>query len=577
MYNIISLLEDLKKKEEITLQELEFAHYLLQIGEESDLVIGAGIAVMHYHLNGHICASISDIHGFLSSKKLVTVSASELVTALKESPLVGNGSSLTPFVFENELLYLHKYWKYELELSNWLNEKAKVTHQIQESDLAEIDGLFKDSGENDWQKVAVQLSHCKDLVIITGSPGTGKTYTVKKIIESHLKKDSSLRIALAAPTGKAAQRLNEVFSEEFPDEIEPAKTIHSLLEAKGVSGEFRFNEDRTLPYDFLIIDEASMMDIYLWISLIRATSIHTKLILLGDKNQLASVEAGSILGDICSGSTNSFSEQISSVISVDFEGGDSASGINDSIVELVTSRRFGKSSGIGILSEAIIKGNDESVIRMLQSKEFPDIQFKEASNQSISELLEKYVLNPFREMKKNGFSHEGYKEYQILCALRKGPYGVEELNRRSELAIRDYLGISTRKFWYDGRPIILTRNQWVLNLRNGETGFAMPDNSENGFVLNFESRESKPVTSRLSDFESSFAITVHKSQGSEYDHVAIILSNTPNRVLSRQLLYTAVTRARKSVLVIGNTPVISSAVQHSVVRRSGLREKIRNK
>lgn len=577
MDDFISLLEELKAKEEITTQELEFAHYLSRIGEESGLVIGAGIAAMHYHMNGHICASISDILDFLSSKKLATENASELIAALEESLLVGDGSSLTPFVFENELLYLHKYWKYEQELSNWLIEKAKVAHRIEDSDLTLIYGLFKESEGNDWQKVAVQLSHCKDLVIITGGPGTGKTYTVKKIIESHLKKNSSLRIALAAPTGKAAQRLNEAFNEEFPDEIEPAKTIHSLLGAKGVTGEFKFNADRKLPYDFLIIDEASMMDIYLWISLIRATSKYTKLILLGDKNQLASVEAGSILGDICSGSTNTFSEEISSAIRPDFKSEESVSRINDSIIELVTSHRFDKSSGIGSISQAIINGDDESVISILLSEEFPDIQFKEASNQSISELLEEYVLNPFQKMKKNGFSHEGYKEYQILCALRKGPYGVEELNRRSELAVREYQGISARKFWYNGRPIILTRNQWALNLRNGETAFAIPDDSGNGFVLNFESKETKPSTSRISDFESSFAITVHKSQGSEYEHVAIILSNTSNRVLSRQLLYTAVTRARKSVLVIGNTPVISSAVQQSVVRRSGLREKIRNK
>ena len=577
MNSVISVLEDLKKKEEIALQELEFAHYLLRLGESSESVIGAGVAVMHYHLEGHICATVDDIQNFLSTKKIVTTSVSELVLALEKSSLVGDGSILTPFVLENEFLYLHKYWKYEQELATWISEKVKVTHQVKASEFNIINGLFESSGESDWQKVAVQLSHLKDLVIITGGPGTGKTYTVKKIIESHLKKNGSLKVALAAPTGKAAQRLNEAFNEEFADQIEPAKTIHSLLGAKGVSGEFVFNQDRKLPYDFLIIDEASMMDIYLWVSVIRAISKHTKLILLGDKNQLASVEAGSILGDICSGSTNTFSKETSSMIGVEFEEKVSGSKINDSIIELEKSHRFEKKSGIGTLSEAIIKGDGDSVIRLLESDEFPDIQFKEASNQSISELIEAFVHKPFQEMKRNGFSHEGFKEYQILCALRKGPYGVEELNRRSELVIRDFLGISARKFWFEGRPVILTRNQWALNLKNGEIGFAESDHSGDGFVINFESRESKPPTTRITDFESSFAITVHKSQGSEYDHVALVLSNTSNKVLSRQLLYTAVTRARKSVLVIGNTPVISSAVQHSVVRRSGLREKIRNK
>lgn len=575
MKRFISHLEELRRKDEISLSELEFVRYLNRLGEGSELVLGAGAAAMHFHLHAHICLSIKDISDYLFEKNISKADNSKLVKALEESEFVGDGSSLTPFVLQDQNLYLHKYWKYEEELADWILRKSELSHQPDSSTNNTIDDFFEEEEGINWQKIAVKLSHLKDLVIITGGPGTGKTFTVNRIIKSHFLKNDSLKVALAAPTGKAAQRLSETIqTEDLIHQIDPAKTIHSLLGAKGVTGEFRFNEYNKLPFDLIIIDEASMMDMNLWISLIRAVKYNAKLILLGDKNQLASVEAGSILGDICSFSQKSFSNELSFLTGERLSPDSGMPVINDCIIELSRSYRFDGKSGIKRLSESIIEENVDEVLELLNDESFPDVSFQEASNQAIIDLVERFAVVPFRRLKEEGFSNKGYKKHQILCALRKGPYGNQEINNRAESAIKKDNDIPSGRNWYEGKPVIATRNNRSLKLRNGETGYTEFNGNE--YEICFEGKDFGISVTRLNDYETSFGITVHKSQGSEYDHIAIVLPKTLNRVLSKELLYTAVTRARKSVLVLGSATVISSMVQQSVVRRSGLRKKIWN-
>ena len=577
MKDIISQLEAFHKKEEITIQELEFARFLYELDTKNHIPVLIGASCLSAHLNGHICIDIEQSANHPVYGTLLKGTDKQMIyDSLESSTIVGDGSMLTPLVMDEDQMYLHKFWKFEQELAFWLLAKSQNTKKLPGEIKGYVETLFGIEEEGpDWQKISVLLSLIKDLVIISGGPGTGKTFTIQKIVDAlTFANTEGYSIALAAPTGKAAQRLTESLSLENHDFVEAPVTIHKLLGAKGESGQFRYNEKNPLPFNTVIIDEASMLDITLWIRLIRAIPNESKLIVLGDKNQLASVEAGSILGDVCLYADNSFSENICSQVKELSSSGESDSTINDSIVLLNKNYRFGEGSGIQLLGDAINRGDTDSVLELLTSEEYPELMMSEPTNEVIEELISTYVTKPFSSYQSAKDKFTSFNEYQILCALRKGPFGVDMINSKAEKETKRSHSIANSKLWYDGRPIMMTKNNGVLKLKNGETGICIE--TEEGPKIEFEGRDKAVQVSRLQDYEPAFATTVHKSQGSEYDHVSIVLSNTVNRVLSRQLLYTSVTRARKSVLVIGSTEVISSTVQRSVVRKSGLRKKIWN-
>lgn len=574
MSRLIKQLENLYRQDLIALPVIEFTKYLNKTGEEQEILLVTGAAVMHYHLSGHICTHISDIRSFCERFDLGSHSLKEIKNRANNSGVIGSGETLSPMVLEGDSVYLHRFWKFEQELIIWLQQKSTGSEAVHSETVNAINDLFDDDkNEVNWQKVAVYISHLKKLTVITGGPGTGKTYTIDRIIRSHLNKDPKTRIALSAPTGKAAQRLNDSLQTETLDRMDsPATTIHSLLGAKGSSGDFFYNKENKLPYDIIVIDEASMLDLNLWIHLIRAIPEAAGLILLGDKNQLASVEAGSILGDICSGSDNMFSDHFGELYPGMLQD-NSKPRLNDCIVELEKSYRFSEKSGIKKLSEAIINEDSEYTWSILKDQNYPDVQIREPSNLSIEQLMDEYVLWPFSEMQDTGFDHEGYRRYQILCALRKGPYGVGEMNRRSEYLIKQKNKISQQREWYTGRPVIINRNHKQLKLRNGETGFARSKKGS-GFEVFFEGRDYPVSTARLPEYECSFGITVHKSQGSEYENVALLLPKADNSILTKELLYTSVTRARRTLLVIGNRDILSSIVMKRIERRSGIQNKL---
>ncbi len=571
-------LEILQENKELSLLELEFGRFLESLDSEiSNNIIIAGMCCVQMQISGHICCSISDIISnsvyaqFLEND----LSKNKLINDIKSAKIIGQIGDKKPLIFDGENLYLQKYLKYEKELADYLIQKSKTTHKLNDDSKNFVDQLFKvDPSKENLQKIAVLLSLVKDLIIITGGPGTGKTFTVRKIIEVLHLTNNKYNIGLATPTGKAAQRLNESLDlKSFEFLINPAITIHKLLQANGKSGTFQYNEKNKLPIDVLIIDEASMLDINLWIRLIRALPDYVKLIMLGDKNQLASVEAGSILGDICSGATNKFSKELNDIILLNDSS--DLNDVNDCIIELTKSYRFDKKSGIGVLSSLINSERIEEILSLLKDSSYPNINITAPSKDTIEELIEDFVIQPFIESKASGFGFESLKKYQILCALRKGPLGVESINDLAEIKLKKILGIKFSEEWYEGRPILFTRNNSVLKVRNGEIGICIRNKNTGLFEIQLEQKDSSPISvSRIQDYEPSFATTIHKSQGSEYDHISIMLSNHFNPLLSKQLLYTAVTRARKSVLVIAGESIIHSAVQNNIVRRSGLHQKI---
>ena len=596
--NVLNYLQELVEKEIISVLELEFVRFLKEISsDESDKVLMAAAACIFAQQKGHVCLDFDDwtdeylFEDIGSGIKITHSLKKEWKQALRQSSLVSSGNELQPLVLEDSRLYLHRFWKFEEELCSWLEQKSSAFNKLKEPEINAIHSLLppsKDLFEVNWQHVALQLSFLKDLVVISGGPGTGKTFTVLNIIVAHARAHSpeKLRIALSAPTGKAARRLSEsieagkenlnreiISSLEIP---ETAVTVHKLLGAGFRGNTFKFNEENHLPYDLVVIDEASMLDINMWVRLVRAIGPYTKLIVLGDKDQLASVEAGSILGDICGGD-NSFSEAVTQslqlVQGIDIPMRETFPLINDCIIFLKKSFRFDEKSGIQKFAEAVNESDSDKAISVLKDPLLDGLAWIEPNSKSIEQLYEKYVLNHYKEfngLQKNQKLASSNKR-KILCALRRGPYGVEHINERAERLIkRDQKLLGSRE-WFDSRIVMATRNDSLLKIRNGEIGI-YHDREE---VVEFEGEQKTEVSAaRLKEYEPAFAITIHKSQGSEFEEVAIILPNQLNTVLSKEILYTAVTRARLNTLIIVKEGILRKIIERTVSRKSGLGQKI---
>ena len=588
----MSIFEELIKLKEAKLisdLEVEFARTLLRISPDlSPTVLVAAVICSFHQTNGNVCVFLDRIQQDKRITDLMSLIPSQntqldaLQDELRASSVVGSPGEFKPLILEENRLYIQRYWKYENELVAWIKERttresSKLTKEVIET----VQEQFKanTSDKTDWQKVAVFLSVLKDFLIISGGPGTGKTFTVRKIIET-IQGSCSIpkRIALAAPTGKAAQRLSESFQNDSSNEI-GAQTIHKLLGAR-MDGSFAFGKNRKLPYDVVIVDEASMLDIRLWIQLIRALSDQTKLIVLGDKDQLSSVEAGAVLGDICQGAENIFSKNLVETLSgCGVEVGAKeieTESLNDCIVLLTKSYRFGAQSGLKLLSEAINTENPTLAFEILTSSEIGDVHWIEPDINTIPTIIKRYCVDVFSRNSKEspGQQFEAYTNAQILCAIRKGDFGIERVNREAELTIKTKAGISRGREWFDGRFVLFTKNDSFLKVQNGETGIFFTGPNSEGKVM-VEGNENRQISvSRVKEYQPAYAITVHKSQGSEFENVVLILPNEHNPIITKELLYTAVTRARQNLLVVGSRGVVEQAILQRISRNSGLATKL---
>ncbi|MDR9418930.1 exodeoxyribonuclease V subunit alpha [Gracilimonas sp.] len=578
----------------------EFVRFLIQIDENiSDEVLTAATCCMFMQQDGHICLDLNkpDSNIFLFEEKETGVrldakTFSAWNSALLGSDIVGKAGETKPLILEENRLYIHRYWTYEEELTEWINKRSSQTNELSKE---EIDVLSKfinpsqDLFEVNWQQIAICLSFIKDFLVISGGPGTGKTYTVLNIIAAQAlaNADDNYRIALAAPTGKAARRLiNSIekgknnLSKEIVGKIklpESALTVHKLLGANYSGSRFKYGKENPLPYDLIVIDEASMLDITMWTRLLRAVGSDTKLIVLGDKDQLASVEAGSILGDLCGGE-NSFSAHIVDRISkltgfnIPKEDNPSIASINDCVLFLTKSYRFNEHSGIKNLSDAIKRSDFEQVWSLLNSTEYPDIEVAEPNSETMGRLIEEYAVRHHQQVVASDEKRLPVSnEKKILCAMRKSELGTERINLNAEKQIKRNIGVLISEDWYDGRTVMATKNNGLLRIKNGELGIF----NKNDGLVHFEGENDIQVSpARLVDYEPAFAITIHKSQGSEFNDVAIILPSKENSILSKEILYTAVTRARRNTLVIASKEILKKTITRSISRNSGVRQKI---
>ena len=596
--------------------DVQFSKFLSELETESTDIGVAGFLVSSELGKGNVCLDFMAFNEHLSSQELQSV-----LSSIKTSPLVHlvtesieiTESIETPLVLKGSCLYLQRYYKYENGLDHEIRSRLQPMpwDVDRQSDL--LQSLFDVSPEQseiNWQAVAAYTAAQNKFSVISGGPGTGKTTTVIRLLALIIQQYQSAYkrspiIKLAAPTGKAAMRLTEsivgakqslkvdlTIKDAIPQK---AETLHRLLQ-RNLNGDFKYNQHNRLHLDVLIVDEASMIDLPLMSKLISAMPEHGQIILLGDKDQLASVEAGSVLADICDNETqhgysSGFTEKLKSMVGGDYTDYIEKEGavIRDHICQLRKSYRFDENSGIGHLARASNAGDYEAWHTALNPdshESFSDIAFHELTDEAykavISEATEDISKN-IKQINQQGMSdtqaleiHKAYGRYQILCALKEGPLGVSGINEEIEKLLKHKGAITGESQWYVGRPVIILENDYGLNLYNGDIGILLPQMTESGeakLKATFIGADEKVrwvQPSRLPKHDTVYAMTVHKSQGSEFEHCTFILPNYAVPILTKELIYTGITRAKKTLTLLADNRVLKSALKKKVQRSSGL-------
>jgi len=469
-------------------------------------------------------------------------------------------SPLTPDVLrvEHGLIYLRRFHDLEISVADRLIALASEPTSAPEA----IDDLSEQMHLDDGQRQAVRTCLASRLGVLVGGPGTGKTRTVATILAALLRDENAApRIALAAPTGKAAARMGEsivnaaaLLEKSDPDladsmrQIRPS-TVHRLLGVRRGSAAFRHNASDPLHHDVVIIDEASMMSLPLSASLLEALSASTRLILVGDPDQLASVEAGSVLADLVA----------------------ARGPISSCVAELTANHRFGAGSAIGELAAAVRRGDVEGTRRALDTGGGASLHSSGSTARSIVEP----VALAMRQAALAGdqtLAAEQLDSVRVLCAHRRGPAGVARWNSLVESWLGDVRPFSD----YAGRPVMVTVNDAPRRLFNGDIGVVVEQPETGALEVVIPDGESIRHVPRvhLGRVETVHALTIHKSQGSEFDRVVVVLPSADSLLATRELLYTAITRARSSVTLIGSLDAVLAAVSRPTRRASGLRARL---
>lgn len=570
--------------------DLHFGRFIAELDDGGQELMLAAALTAHWNAQGHSCLDLDECAGgFVRYDSLAE--GQELpqlapwLRTIRSSSMVGEPGASRPLILDGNRLYLERYWRFEQEVAGALRNRTGSDALLDDETLrAGLDRFFPDSDDAiDWQSVAAAVASKRNFCVISGGPGTGKTSTVVRILALLATgRAEPLRIRLAAPTGKASMRmqssirqglenlgLSEAELERVPHQ---ALTLHRLLGARPGSTRFRHDRDNPLPVDLLIVDEASMIDLSLMARLLRALPEDARLILLGDHNQLASVEAGAVLGDICSvadGFSTDKARWLGTVTGHDVPGREGVNALSDSIVFLGHSYRFGPDSGIGALAREINDGNARGVCEVLEDPEYADVGFYQGPDSGeglVKTMLEGYapLLRAAEQDTEELF--DILDRFRVLCGLREGPAGVVTLNQRLERSRH-----REDNDWYTGRPVLVTRNDYSLRLYNGDTGVTVSRDGRHLVLFRTAEGGARALSpGRLPQHETAFAMTVHKAQGSEFDRVLLVLPPEPAPVLTRELIYTAVTRARRQVEIAGPPRVLEAAVNSPSRRASGL-------
>ncbi len=581
-----------------------FARFLTRLnGESSTELELAGALVSHAASKGHICLDLRDPRPALPQQAEHSPppfpAAPTWHAALGRTSVVGRPGERAPLVLDDNRLYLQRHWTDECLLADAVRAYG-VRDSLPVDDTrvrAAIDRFLPAERHDMWQRSAACAAAIRPLCVVTGGPGTGKTTTVALILAVLLELEPSLRIALAAPTGKAAARMQEALArardeklagipellERFPGE---AMTIHRLLGARVNGGGFAHGADNPVCADVLVLDEASMIDLPLMARLFEALPAACRLVVLGDRNQLSSVEAGAVLGDLCNPvSLQRFSVPMArriealtgSAVPKRMIDGEELS-VADSLVELTTVHRF--SASLGAVSSAVRDGDAARALTYIEST--ATIRWCQAPavpGRLAPPIEDRIVKGYTRYLQATAVDEQfdALRDFRILCALRRGPYGVDAINALVERILARNGLLAVDGPFYAGRPLMVTRNDYALDLYNGDIGcvVATPDGPRAAFAT--ASGEARLISPhRLTAVETAFAITVHKSQGSELRHVMLLLPDRDSPVLTRELVYTGLTRARESAVIAGTREIFETAVQRVTRRTSGLAKRLWN-
>lgn len=536
----------------------------------------------------------------------------------REAQAIGGSAAAQPMVVDDDdRLYLRRFFDLERRLAAALIGRARRRLPAQSyDDVPELlAGLFPTRGEAsapDWQKLAVALALRGRLTVISGGPGTGKTTTVAALLSCLLARDPDLRVALAAPTGKAAARMLEALRTRaagLPEAVRArlpgeASTVHRLLGVTPQPGRFRHDANHPLAVDVLVVDEASMLDLALATRLVDALPPDARLVLLGDKDQLAAVEAGAVFAELSavrglSAATMAWLARIGGceqqAIARCVPEAGTGEALADSVIWLTESHRFSRDSGIGRLAADINAGRGREALDWLQAGKDETARWlrdegPRPAAQTLAGMETGYApyLACLRDVTGSAparvaAAFAAFDRFRVLAAVHEGPRGLAALNAHLERHLRTALGLPAQvgagARWYAGRPLIVLRNDHLLGLYNGDVGLCLPGDDGALAVWFAVSgggyRSVAPL--RLPEHDTAFVLTVHKSQGSEFDEVLLVLPASSNRVLTRELLYTGVTRAARRVTVAGPTEVFVAACASRTARFSGLGSRLTTK
>ncbi len=618
-----------------------FARFIATLGHAEPPLLVAAVLLSELEGRGHSCLVLADLAGdpspllgwtdgewaaLRTAAGTLPKHAAGWRKALQPNEQVWSVGDLNfnqPLVLDGERLYLRRYWRDESTVAASVRSRAQVEHPIDTGAVRKwLDKLFDHpvrDGGTDWQKVACAAALRGDVAVITGGPGTGKTYTVARLLAllfaMAADDASSLRIALAAPTGKAAARLKQSIDaalDELADKLDgtlplralagrmgAARTLHSLLGARPDTRSFAYHAGNPLDVDVLIVDEASMVHLEMMAALLAALPPHARLILLGDKDQLASVEAGAVLGDLCADAENGNYDDVTAQY-VEAATGETippafrerpGSALAQRIVMLRQSRRFG--GPIGALALAVNRGDGDTARAVLRGDTSGQLHWIEAARPADVLALAVQGRAGTGTGYRDYLTHvqqgatgdhaawvrdvlRRFEQFRLLCAVRDGEWGVAGLNDAIEQKLEQAKLIVRRGEWYVGRPVMVTRNDYATGVYNGDIGLTLPDPARPGSLrVWFSDGEAvrSVLATRLRNVETAFAMTVHKSQGSEFTHTAMVLPPQANAVLARELVYTGITRAREFfTLVSPNAAVLGEAIAERTHRASGLRE-----
>jgi len=595
-------IEQLEKLGAFSDMDRHIAFYLASVdGYDSPLFFLMMMLLSRSIERGNVCLFVERVAGkslsWLAAEdpdnadiydRIILPGIDEIMSCVKKSSAAGVESDRLPVLISGRSLYFHRQMACENELAAMVRSMCRDMDDIQPVDslLPLFGKYFPFSGETDMQAVAAAVSLRRGLSVISGGPGTGKTSTVVKILSliTEVRRLSGLetKVALTAPTGKAAAKLalSANSGSGSVSRIE-SFTIHRLL-GYGRNSGFRHNRGNPLDFDVVIADECSMADLQLMHSFFSALKPGSRLILLGDRDQLASVEGGAVFGDICGTSAAVYSSDMAAwcagLTGADLpSAGDNVPVIADSLAFLSKNWRFGTESGIGRLAAAVNSGDSEAVMGILKSGRFADIEYVPSSGSAVVNAVILSAVERYVNAGETGAQAVAplTRSFCILTATRKGNSGMERMNSAVEAILARRGVIDPSALFYLGRPVMVTENDYALQLFNGDTGIVEMEQGVEHAHFRLSDGTSRSIRcSRLPAHETAFAMTVHKSQGSEFDEVLLVLPDKWNPVMCRELLYTAVTRGKKKVTIAGTEDVIRRMTCTGLERMSGLRPKI---